>query len=171
MKITLIVAHDQNKAIGKDGDLPWHLPNDLKWFKKHTLNHMVVMGRSTWESIPKKYRPLPQRINVVLTHQQDYLAKGAVVCNGLQEIIRLAQAKNEKELFITGGGQIYQLFYPLADKMIITEVDTVIQDADTHFIDYKPNDWYESFSESHSQDEKHAFPFKFRILKKLIIAE
>ncbi len=169
MKITLIVAHDQNKAIGKAGQLPWHLPNDLKWFKKNTLNKLIVMGRTTWEGL--QLQPLPRRINLVMTTKQNYTARGAVVCHSMQEVFTIAMAKNCQELMITGGGEIYKLFYPLADEMIITEVATAISKPDAYFVDYKPKHWYESFEEPHPKDENHAFAYSFKIYKRLIKSE
>ena len=167
MKITLIVAHDQNKAIGKAGGLPWHLPRDLKWFKRHTVNKLIVMGRTTWEGLSIK--PLPSRTNIVMTSQDDYNAEGAVVCNSLHGVLLVALAKQIDELLIAGGGEIYNLFYPLADEMIITEVDTKIKQADTHFVDYKQKDWYESFQESHPEDDKHAHSFTFKVYKRKVV--
>ncbi len=171
MNITLIVAHDNNNAIGKDGDLPWHLPNDLKWFKKKTINKMIVMGRTTWDSLEDKYKPLPKRVNLVMTTNLNFRAKGAVVCHSLSDVFTIALAKNIDELLVVGGGKIYELFYPLADQMIITEVDTTIQEADTYFVNYDTKDWYESFSESHAKDEKHAFDYTFKIFKKSVVSE
>jgi len=171
LKITLVVAHDNNKAIGKDGDMPWHLPNDLKWFKKKTIHKMIVMGRATWESLPDQYKPLPNRVNLVMTKNQSFSVNGAVACHSLEEVLTIAKAKNVNELMIVGGGKIYELFYPLADQMVITEVNATIDHPDTFFVDYTEKDWYESFSESHQKDDKHVFDYKFRILKKSIIAE
>lgn len=166
MKITLIVAHDKNGAIGKDGDLPWHLPKDLKWFKKKTLHKPIVMGRTTWESL--SIQPLPKRLNIVMTTQSKYKANGAVVCHSLQDVLTIALAKKADELMITGGGEIYKLFYPLADEMIITKVNTSIDGADTHFVEYPEKDWFVDFSEQHTADEKHQFSYEFQILKRVI---
>ena len=165
MKISLIVAHDNNKAIGKNGQLPWHLPDDLKWFKKKTVNQIVVMGRTTWEGL--QIQPLPRRLNLVMTTKQDYKAEGAVVCHSLNDVFTVASAKEAKELLIAGGGEMYKLFYPLADELILTEVNTEVKDADTFFIDYNQKDWYEIFNEHHKADEKHEFDFTFRILKRI----
>ena len=166
MRISLIVAHDKNKAIGKDGDLPWHLPDDLKWFKKKTLDHFIVMGRNTWESL--QIKPLPSRINLVMTNQNNYKAEGAIVCNSIQDVLTVAMAKQAKELLITGGGEIYNLFYPLADELIVTEVNTEVNQPDTYFLDYQKKHWHNIFEEHHKADTKHKFDFTFKIYKRII---
>lgn len=166
MRFTLIVAHDQERAIGKDGDMPWHLPNDLKWFRKQTIHKVILMGRATWEALPDNYKPLPNRTNLVLTSQTNYKAKGAIVCNSIADAITIANAKECNELMIVGGGQIYNLFYPLADKLIITEIKTTVEHADTFFVDYNKKDWINEFTESHPVDQKHKYPYEFLIYRK-----
>ena len=166
MRISLIVAHDKNKAIGKNGDLPWHLPDDLKWFKKKTLDHIIVMGRTTWEGLSLK--PLPSRINLVMTGQKDYKADGAVVCHSMNDVLTIAMAKQAKELLITGGGEIYKLFYPLADELIVTEVNTEVENPDTHFLDYKKKHWHQIFNEHHQADAQHNHEFTFKIYQRII---
>lgn len=166
MKFTLIVAHDKNKAIGRNGDMPWHLPNDLKWFRKQTIHKIVLMGRATWEALPDNYKPLPNRTNLVLTTQKNYKAKGAVTCHSIADAITIANAKECNELMIVGGGQIYELFYPIADKLIITEVKTAVKDADTFFVEYDKTDWVKEFSESHQADTKHKFDYEFILYRK-----
>ncbi|MBX2846567.1 MAG: dihydrofolate reductase [Saprospiraceae bacterium] len=166
MKISLIVAHDNNRAIGKDGDLPWHLPNDLKWFKKHTVQKMVVMGRKTY--IGLKFQPLPKRINVVMTKNESAHFQGAVIAKNLLEVLQIASAKGIEELMITGGGQIYSLFLPLADRLYITKVNTEIDGADAYFPEFKEKEWNEVFSDAHAKDDKHAFDFTFHIYERPI---
>ena len=126
MKIYLIWAQDKNGGIGKNGRLPWMLPEDLKNFKKITLNSTIVMGRKTWDSL--KIKPLPQRRNIVLSSKkisgvECYISKEAMLNN----------IKKETSLFIIGGSQIYNLFYPMADELHITFINKTIQNIDTFF--------------------------------------
>ena len=108
MVVSLIVAVSENKVIGKDNDLVWHLPTDMKFFKDTTKGHFVIMGRRNYESIPHKYRPLPNRTNVIVTRQDNYKAEGCLVVNSVEEAIKLAQKSGDKEPFVIGGGQIYK---------------------------------------------------------------
>lgn len=169
MKISLIVAHDENFAIGKDGNLPWYLPDDFKWFKKNTINKMIVMGRTTWNTL--QVQPLPKRINLVMTTDQSISFEGAIACNSLQEVLTISNAKKCDELMIIGGSQIYELFFPLADQLIVTKVHTEIEKADAFFVKYDAKNWYLDFEEFHSKDNKHAFDFSFHIWKKKVVAE
>ena len=127
--LTLIVALDRNGAIGKDGFLPWRQPSDLKHFKEKTMGSMVVMGRATFESIGK---PLPGRRNVVLTRNPDWKHDGVeMMC--LEEILKLGESEN---IFVIGGGQIYELFMPHAQYIELTIIDTKVEDADTWFPEF-----------------------------------
>jgi len=164
MKISLIVAHDNNRGIGKDGDLPWHLPDDLKWFKKHTVHKMVVMGRKTFGEL--KLQPLPKRINIVMTTNKSFKANRSVVAHSMQEVLTIASAKGVEELMITGGGEIYNLFLPLADRLYITKVDTEVEGADAFFPEIKEKEWDEVYTELHGTDEKHPFAFTFHIYER-----
>ena len=103
MVVSLIVAVSENKVIGKDNDLVWHLPTDMKFFKDTTKEHFVIMGRRNYESIPHKYCPLPNRTNVIVTRQDDYKAEGCLVVNSVEEAIELAQKAGDKEPFVIGG--------------------------------------------------------------------
>lgn len=135
MKITLIVAAAENNAIGKDNQMLWHLPNDFKYFKKQTLNHSVVMGRKTFESIGK---PLPERRNIVITRNPDWMADDVDVANSLDEV--LTYCRDEREIFIIGGANIYKQALPLASKVLLTRVHTNI-DGDAYFPTLEPKDW------------------------------
>ena len=114
MPLHLIYARSRNNVIGKNGDLPWHLPEDLAHFKRTTLGQAVVMGRITWESIPDKFRPLPGRRNVVVSRQTDYPATGASVVNSLQDALALFPA--DEVVWLIGGAQLYAQALPLATK-------------------------------------------------------
>jgi len=125
MSIHIIVAISENNVIGKNGELPWHIPEDLQRFKRLTMNHVVLMGHKTWASIPQKYRPLPGRKNVVLSREESY-----VVPTGVQHFSSLESALNAHEdetVFIIGGGEIYRQTIALADKMYVTRIHKEIE--------------------------------------------
>lgn len=161
MKVSLIVAAAENNVIGKDNDLIWHLPKDMRFFKSSTTGHHVIMGRKNFESIPEKYRPLPNRTNVVITRQADYTAEGCVVVNSLESALELAKQSKDDEPFIIGGGQIYKLALEanLVDKIYLTRVHQSF-DGDTFFPALKEG-WKEINREDHEADEKHACAFSF----------
>ena len=121
MPLHLIYARSRNNVIGVNGDLPWHLPEDLAHFKRTTLGQPVIMGRVTWESIPEKFRPLPGRTNVVVSRQTDFTAPGAQVVSSLQAAIDLFPANDV--VWLIGGAQLYSQAMPLAQQLVITEID------------------------------------------------
>ena len=167
MVVSLIVAVSENKVIGKDNDLVWHLPTDMKFFKETTKGHFVIMGRRNYESIPHKYRPLPKRTNVIVTRQDDYKAEGCLVVNSVEEAIELAQKAGDKEPFVIGGGQIYKYAIEnnLVDRIYLTRVHTEI-DGDTYFDDLDDS-WKLLHAELHPSDEKHPFAFTFQTFERL----
>ena len=136
--ITLVVATAQNGCIGVNNDMPWHIPEDFAFFKAYTSGKPVVMGRKTWESLPKK--PLPNRRNVVITRQQGYVAEGAEVVHDLQAA--MAACVDAPEIIIMGGAQIYAEAMPLATDLRITEVDLHV-DGDAFFPVLEPSQWQE----------------------------
>lgn len=160
-KISLVVAVSENGGIGKDNQLLWHLPNDLKFFKKVTSGHTVIMGRKTFESIG---RPLPNRRNIVITRQKGLKATGIETATSITEAISLA--KEEEELFIIGGAEIYKQTLPLADRIYLTKVSTHL-DADAFFPTLNLEEWRIVEQEDHSADEKHAFSYSFMILDRM----
>lgn len=127
MSISMIAAVGKGLELGKNNDLIWHFKEDMKFFKETTMGHTVIMGRKTFESLPKA---LPNRRNIVISTNADYVAQGAEVVTSLEEAINLT--KNE-EAFIIGGGRIYKEFLPLSDKLYLTEIDAECEDADTYF--------------------------------------
>ena len=139
MKIGLIWAQARNRVIGKNGVMPWHLPEDLAHFKRVTLNHRVIMGRKTWDSIPPKFRPLPGRTNIVVTRQADWHEKGAQCSSSLREALQ--QCENSNQVWVIGGAQIYAQALPLADELVVTEIDAAF-DGDAHAPAIGP-DWRE----------------------------
>ena len=152
----MIAAIDEARAIGRAGELPWRLPDDLKHFKALTLEKTVLMGRKTFESIG---RPLPQRRNIVLTRDSSFAADGVEVVHDLQDAL-------EDDLFVIGGGEIYALALPLATTLELTLVQTVIPDADAFFPAWDGADWLEVRREHHGKDERHAQAFDFVTLKR-----
>lgn len=158
MKVIIIVAIAQNNAIGKDNNLLWHLPADMKFFKEQTTGHTIITGRKNYESIPEKFRPLPNRTNIVVTRDKNYQAPGAVVVNSLEEAIEKAKKTGAEKCFIIGGGQIYKecLEKNLVDEMLITHVETN-PDADTFFPDIELEKWTKELISELNPDEKNKF--------------
>ncbi|MCE2744088.1 MAG: dihydrofolate reductase [Fluviicola sp.] len=164
MKVALIVAMDLERGIGKNNDLMWHLPADMKFFKETTTNHVVVMGRKNYESIPEKYRPLPNRENVVLTRNEAYVAPNCLVFNSLEDCISHYSTKNEeKTVFIIGGGEIYKMALDasIIDEMYITHVDKKY-DADTFFPAINSTIWKSESILTFEKDEKNEASFEIK---------
>lgn len=156
-ELTIIVAAGENNAIGKDNDLIWHLSDDLKRFKNLTNGHHIIMGRKTFESFPK---PLPNRIHVVITRQENYKAPdGVIVVNNMEDA--LDAARKDQQPFIIGGGEIYKQSMALADKIEITRVHHSFEDADTFFPEIDTSIWQETHSKFHEKDDKHDYAFTF----------
>jgi len=178
MKITLIAAVAQNRVIGKGNSIPWRLPDDMKFFKNTTIgesipgNH-VIMGRKNWESIPPKFRPLPERINWVITRNKAYnpgaspTGPATLVVFSLEEALQKIEPTlvSDQECFIIGGGEIYLQAMPLATKLIITEIKADI-DGDVFFPEIDKEIWQEVSRESHAIDEKHAYEFDFVVYER-----
>ncbi|MGB4843529.1 MAG: dihydrofolate reductase [Ferruginibacter sp.] len=156
--ISLIVAAAENNAIGKNNQLLWHLPNDLKFFKNTTWGMPVIMGRKTFESVNK---PLPGRFNIVITRQADWKADGVIVATDLQDALKKASATNCKEFFIIGGGEIYKQAYEIAGKIYLTRVHTAI-DGDTFFPAVDETKWQLTSSQDFETDEKHKYAYSFQ---------
>jgi dihydrofolate reductase len=153
--ITIIAAIAKNNALGKDNQLLWHLPDDFKRFKNITTGHYIIMGRKTFESFPK---PLPNRTHVIISRQKNYTQLNCIVVTSLQKAIE-ACPKNE-EIFIIGGGEIYNQSMAIADKLDITRVNHSFE-ADTFFPEIDFTKWKLIFKELHSKDEKHLYDFTF----------
>jgi dihydrofolate reductase len=129
MELKLIYARSRNGVIGRDGQLPWHLPADLAHFKQTTLGQAVVMGRKTWDSLPERFRPLPGRTNIVITRQTGWHAPGALVAHSLAQAMSLCPAPGP--LWVIGGAEIYAQALPLASTVVVTEIDVEVQ-GDAH---------------------------------------
>jgi dihydrofolate reductase len=165
MIISLIAALTKNHVIGKNNDLPWHLPDDMKYFMITTKEHHVIMGRKNYESIPEKFRPLPNRTNIVVTRQKDFDAPGCWVVNTLEEGMAMALAEGEDELFIIGGSEIYALGMSYADQLYLTEIDTTLE-GDTYFPPFNRDEWQEVSRTHHDADSRHVYSFDFVVYKK-----
>ena len=127
MTISMIAAVGKNLELGRSNDLIWHFKEDMKFFKESTTGHTVIMGRKTFESLPKA---LPNRLNIVISSNEDYTAEGALVVTSAKEALEKAESD---EVFIIGGGRVYSEFLPIADKLYLTEIDASCEDADTFF--------------------------------------
>ncbi len=163
MKISLIAAMDINNAIGYHNQLMWHLPDDFKWFKKHTLGKPVIMGRNTMNSLGK---PLPGRLNIALSSTDNDIIEGFRHAYSMNEAMKLVP-ENAPEIMIIGGGHIFKQTLPVADRMYITRIRHGFEDADTYFPRWNEEEWEQVFSEHHPEDEKHKFPFEFIILDRI----
>lgn len=159
MIISLIAAMAEDRVIGKDNQMPWHLPADLAWFKQNTLNKPIIMGRKTYESIG---RPLPGRHNIVLSRQAGNDERVTWVTSAQDAIVA---AGDVEEVMIIGGGNIYQQFLPFATRLYITHIEAKL-DGDTTFPDYTQQNWKVTHSESHQPDEKNEYSYRFEILDK-----
>ncbi len=168
MQITLIAAISSNNAIGKDNNLLWHLPADMKFFKEQTTGFPIITGRKNYESIPEKFRPLPNRTNIVVSRDSNYNAPGAIVVNSLEKALDTARKTGQEKCFIIGGGQIYKeaLEKNRADELLITHVDAKFE-ADTFFPEIKADAWNKTELNYLEADEKNNFSMRIcRYLKK-----
>jgi dihydrofolate reductase len=158
MEISIIVAVAKNNVIGKNNDLIWRLPADLKYFKSKTTGHNIIMGRNTFESIGGG-RPLPNRITTIITHNKNYQApEGCLIANSLEEALQ--NIENETEVFICGGAQIYELAFPIATKLYITNVHHEFE-GDTFFPNFDTSKWKLELTEDCKADEKNAYDYTF----------
>jgi len=156
----MIAAMGSNRVIGKDNDIPWHLPDDFKFFKDTTKGHHVIMGRKNWESLPPKFQPLPDRTNIIITRQNDYSADGATVVSTLEAALKLAKDNSEQEVFVIGGGEIYRMALEMADRIYLTEIHQDF-DGQVTFPEFDKTEWKETSRIHHAIDERHEFTFDF----------
>ena len=157
MIISLIAAIAENGVIGKDNELVWRLPDDFKYFKQTTSGHPILMGRKTFESLGK---PLPNRLNVVITRNPDYQPEGVLVVDSLEKALEEARKAGISEAFVSGGGEIYRQAIATADRLYLTEVKASFE-GDTRFPDYDKTEWREISRRHHPIDERHAVAFDF----------
>lgn len=155
MILSFVVAMAQNRVIGLENGLPWHLPNDLKFFKRITMGKPMVMGRKTHESIG---RPLPGRTNIIVTHSFDYSSQGCIVVHSIEEALAAVEAA--EEVTIIGGASLYEQTLPQADRIYLTLVHG-LPEGDAWFPEFNWGDWEEVWREDHPADERHVFPYSF----------
>ena len=158
MKISIIVAASENQVIGKDNQLVWNLPTDTNFFKTTTNGHHVIMGRKNYDSIPEKWRPLPNRTNIVVTRQIGLKFEGCTIANSIEKGLDIAKNNNEEEAFIIGGGQIYKQSMDLVDKIYYTEVKAVVK-GDTYFPEIDSDVWQEVSRVKYPANEKDEYDF------------
>ena len=160
--LSLLVAASTNNAIGKDGRLLWHLPNDMKFFKDITWGMVVIMGRKTFEALNNV---LPGRINIVITANESWKAQDVWVAKNIDDAIRQAMTTNCKELFIIGGGEIYRQSMEIADRIYMTRVHATL-DGDTFFPEIDESKWELKENTDFNADEKHAYAYSFQTWEK-----
>ena len=158
MIISTIVAVAKNNVIGKDNDIPWYLPADLKYFKKVTSGHHIIMGRKCFESIG---RPLPKRTNIIITRNPFFVATNCIVTNSIEDALRIARDNGETEAFIIGGGQIYEMTQDYWDRVYLTEVDLEV-DGDVYFPALDESTWDLVRTEAHQADDKNEHNYIFK---------
>jgi len=154
----------RNRVIGRDNALPWRLPDEMRHFMRTTLGHTVIMGRKQFEAMGSK--PLPKRTNVVITRNVSYVANGAVVVRTLDEAIEHARKSGDDEAMVIGGGEIYALASPRADRLYCTLIDTEMP-GDIFFPPYDETRWREVSREDHAADERHPFAYSIRVLDRI----
>lgn len=160
--ITLVVALGKNNEIGKDNQLLWHMPKDLKHFKEITTGHPIVMGRKTYESIGK---PLPNRTNIVISRRENWFEEGVLIVGSLKEALKFAQ-KIDENVMVIGGAEIFKQTIEAADRLEVTFVDSPF-DADTFFPKIDAKQWNLTQEEFHEKDDKNPFDFYFRTYEKI----
>jgi len=162
VRISLVAAVARNGCIGKDGQLPWRLPADLQHFKRTTLGKPVIMGRKTWDSIG---RPLPGRLNIVLTRDAAFRAEGAETAHTLEQALRIAQDSGAEETCIIGGEAVYREALPIADTLHLTEVDAEVE-GDAWFPELDFSSFEETSREDRAPDEKNEYAMAFVVLER-----
>ena len=164
--ISIIVAIAENNVIGKDNTLIWHLPADMKFFKEKTTGHCIITGRKNYESIPEKFRPLPNRTNIVITRQTNYNAAGALVVGSIEEALKTATASGDDEIFIIGGAEIYKQCLNLVDRVYQTKIYYTFE-GDAFFPELDSSKWKETKRTKGITDEKNKYDHNFLIFDKI----
>ncbi|MEQ9405840.1 MAG: dihydrofolate reductase [Cyclobacteriaceae bacterium] len=165
MRVSMIAAMGSNRVIGKDNDIPWHLPDDFRFFKEKTKGHHVIMGRKNWESLPPKFKPLPDRPNLIVSRQSTYAAPEASIFRSIEEALDKAEQAGENEAFIIGGGEIYRQSLEIADTIYLTEIKGEFE-GQTTFPEFDKEEWKEVSRKHHPIDERHKYSFDFVEYKK-----
>jgi dihydrofolate reductase len=160
MIISIIAALDRKRGIGIDNKMPWHLPIDLKRFKKITMGHHLILGRKTYQSIGG---PLPGRQMIILSRNPEYDVEGCIVCGSFDEALQLADGAGEVEVFVIGGGEVYKNALPFVERLYLSFVDTIAE-ADTYFPELKQEDWAVICEQEFPADEKNPLQHTFRYM-------
>ena len=164
MEVSIFVAMDEAGVIGAQGDIPWRLPEDWKWFRRHTMGKALIMGRRTYESIG---RPLPGRTTIVVTRRDDFEAPGCLSASSFEAALQLAASQGIEEAVAAGGTAIYAAALPIASKLYITRVHATVE-GDTRFPDtFDPAQWRQTWRRDHEADARHQYPFTSMILERL----
>jgi dihydrofolate reductase len=166
MDISFIVAVSENNVIGKDNKLIWHLPADMKFFKEKTTGHCIITGRKNYESIPEKFRPLPDRINIVITRQKDYKAEGALIVGSVEDALKKARELCNTEIFIIGGAEIFKQSFQYANKIYLTRIYHHFE-GDVFFPELNLNEWKETERIKGVTDDKNKYNYDFITYKKI----
>lgn len=167
MIISLVVACGLKSEIGANNDLLWHLPADMSYFKELTMNHHVLMGRKTYESIPQKFRPLIGRTNIVISSDVHFTNENVQVFSSIEAGIEFAQSKEESELFIIGGAKIYEQTLQLANRIYLTKVNEMFPAADAFFPPFNTHDWTLSKSRLQIKSDKNNYDLYFETWDKM----
>lgn len=163
LKLSMIAAMGKGRVIGKDNNMPWHLPADLQHFKKTTLGSPIIMGRKTYDSIG---RPLPGRLNIILSRNTKLVIEGCSIVNSLEDAIDLAGKTDASEIFITGGAHLYNKFLENTDRLYLTLIDEEFK-GDTYFPDYTQFNWKEVTKENYKADDKNPHAYSFVTLDRI----
>ena len=163
MRISAIAAMSANRVIGKDNQIPWYLPADLKFFKRTTLGHHVIMGRKNYVSIG---RPLPGRINILITRNPFFISSGCTITHSLEEALTVAHTAGEQEVFILGGGEVYQLALPFIERIYLTTIDLFVE-GDVYFPELNPEHWIITSEERFLPDPKNTYSFMIQVLDRI----
>ncbi len=164
--ISIIVAVANNNVIGKDNKLIWHLPADMKFFKEKTTGHCVITGRKNYESIPEKFRPLPNRTNIVITRQKDYVAPGAIIVDSIEKALLTAKNTGDTEIFIIGGGEIYKQSLHFADRVYLTQINHSFE-GDAFFPELLNLEWKLTSKVEGKTDDNNKYPHSFFTYEKI----
>jgi dihydrofolate reductase len=165
MIVSLIAAVSKNRVIGKNNDLPWKLPDDMKYFMETTREHAVIMGRKNFDSLPPKFKPLKDRLNIVISRHKEVLKDYDVRAVGsINEAFE--QAPQSEEVFVIGGAEIFKQTLDRADRLYLTEIDAIV-DGDVYFPEYDKSRWKEVSRVHHNTDERHAYPFDFVLYERI----
>ncbi len=159
--LNIVVAISLNGVIGRQGKLPWNLPSDLRQFRDITIGHAVIMGRKTYESLPNRYRPLPNRENIVLSRKRDLIVPSGIVCRTLDQALSSALSIQRK--YIIGGEEIFRQLLPITDQLIVTEVQIVIKNGDAFFPQIDSDDWQIVGQKAPKQEEGDEFPYAKKV--------